>query len=140
MKDEGWEIILNFGLAFLIYISLGYMLSTDMPLTAVVSDSMEPKFYKGDMLLVYGIQQAEVGDVVIYQNPKTHLPVVHRVIEVDGEGRYITKGDKNTANDIDLGITNGPVSNNQLHGKVLFRVPYLGWVKIIFLRTIGYGI
>lgn len=137
--EEAWDLVLNLGLAFVIYASLGYALSTDVPLTAVVSDSMEPNLYKGDMLLVYGTQDVAVGDIIVYQNPKTNLPIVHRVIE-DQDGDFITKGDNNAADDITLGITDNPVSIEQVHGKSIFKLPYLGWVKIMFLRGIGYNL
>lgn len=137
--EEAWDLVLNLGLAFVIYASLGYALSTDVPLTAVVSDSMEPNLYKGDMLLVYGTQEVGVGDVIIYQNPLTNLPVVHRVIEMEN-GEFITKGDNNPADDVTLGITDGPVSMGQVHGKSVLRIPLLGWVKIMFLRMFGYNL
>lgn len=137
--EEVWDLILNLGLAFIIYASLGYALSTPVPLTAVVSDSMEPNLYKGDMLLVYGTPQIEVGDVIVYQNPKTNLPIVHRVLEIQ-DNKFITKGDNNPADDITLGITDNPVSPEQVQGKTMMKLPLLGWVKILFLRLLGYGI
>ena len=139
ISEEAWDIILNLGLAFVIYASLGYALSTGVPLTAVVSDSMEPNLYKGDMLVIYGTQEIEVGDIIVYQNPKTNLPIVHRVIE-DVDGKFITKGDNNPADDVTLGITDNPVSPVQVQGKAVVKLPLLGWVKILFLRALGYGL
>jgi len=136
ISEDVWDVVLNLGLAFIIYASMSYALSTPIPLTAVVSDSMEPNLYKGDMLLVYGTQDIELRDIIIYENPSTGLPVVHRVIEIE-DGKFITKGDNNNENDIEAGITPGPVSINQVQGKSVFRVPLLGWVKILFLEALG---
>ncbi len=136
LAEEVWDFIIGLGLAFIVYSSMGYALDTDMPLTAVVSDSMEPVYYKGDMLLVVGTEDIEVSDVIIYQNPTTNLPIVHRVIEITEDGRYITKGDNNALDDVTGGIVPAPIPHSALHGKSIFKMPYLGWVKIVFLRYV----
>ena len=54
--------------------------------------------------------------------------VIHRVIDIkqdDGFFTYITKGDSNNAEDKD------PVLEDQLIGKVIFKVKYLGYPAII---------
>lgn len=135
--EDGWDFIAGFGLAFIIYQSMGFALSTTMPLTAVVSYSMLPVYEKGDMLLLYGGGDYGLGDVVVYINPETQLPIVHRVVKITDDSRYVTKGDNNPDNDVNLGIVREPVPKSAVQGKVLLRFPFLGWVKILFLRYVG---
>jgi len=55
-------------------------------------------------------------------------PIVHRVIDIDkedGKLYFITKGDANNNKDKE------PVPGGRVLGKVIGRVPYVGWVKII---------
>ncbi|MFH1786101.1 MAG: signal peptidase I [archaeon] len=132
---EVWEIVVGLGLAFVLYAGMSFAFHTPVPLTAVVSDSMEPNYYKGDMLVVYGSSYG-VGDVVVYENPRTSLPIVHRVVNVTDDGRFITKGDNNPQDDVSSGITPAPVGEESVLGKSVLRVPYLGWIKILFMRYV----
>lgn len=81
-------------------------------LNVVVSGSMEPAFYRGDIVLVQkadflGIHEfdpkdVEVGDVVVYDAAWFDQPVIHRVInivDVNGTTMYVIKGDNNNATD-----------------------------------------
>ena len=67
------------------------------------------------------------GDVIAYAHDgKT---IVHRITEVvqQPEGTaYITQGDANNAPDAD------PVQPSQIEGKVVARIPALGWVSLWF--------
>lgn len=83
-------------------------------LNVVVSGSMEPEFYRGDIvavekanLLGLGIQEfnpedVKVGDIVVYNAKWVNEPVIHRVInitEINGSTYYVIKGDNNNAAD-----------------------------------------
>ena len=132
---EVWGLISGFGLAFILYHSMAFAFNTPDPLTAVLSDSMVPVFYKGDMLVVYGAPEYHVGDIVVYENPATRLPIVHRIINITEEGSFITKGDANPVADPGY-ITPGPIWSSAVNGKVVLRLPFLGWVKILFMRYV----
>ena len=132
---ELWELISGFGIAFILYHSMAFAFNTPDPLTAVVSDSMIPVFYKGDMLMVYGSPEYHVEDIVVYENPATRLPIVHRIINITDEGNFITKGDNNPVADPGY-ITPGPIDPSSVKGKVILRIPFLGWVKLLFLRYV----
>lgn len=157
------NIILAFIIVkFLIYPGLGLALGTSHPLVAVVSGSMEHDagfdtwweqnkdfytknqitkeqfkevpfkngFNKGDIMLLWRIKNnIDVGDVIVY-NGNYKDPIIHRVIQKQ-DNSYITKGDHNPTID--------PIQpqSNSLVGKAIFRVPLLGWVKIIFTKIIG---
>ena len=81
-------------------------------LNVVVSGSMEPAFYRGDIVLVekadlFGIHEfdpkdVEVGDVVVYDAVWFKQPVIHRVINIvsiNGTTMYEIKGDNNKSPD-----------------------------------------
>ena len=80
-------------------------------LNVVVSGSMEPAFYRGDIVLVQkanflGIDEfnpadVQVGDVVVYDAAWYDQPVIHRVInitDINGTTMYVIKGDNNDNN------------------------------------------
>ena len=55
-----------------------------------------------------------------------HTPIVHRIIEINSDGTFQTKGD---ANNGQLSFEKS-IHPEQIHGKEIAIVPYLGWVKI----------
>lgn len=115
-------------------------------LSVVVSGSMEPSFYRGDIVATenvntYGIQEfnpytdVKVGDVVVYDAMWYSEPVIHRVIDIqqiNGSQYYIIKGDNNEVQDP------YPVSPDQIRSKVikigdsLLIIPKLGYVTLLF--------
>ena len=81
-------------------------------LNVVVSGSMEPVFYRGDIVVVekadfFGIHEfdpntVQVGDIVVYNAVWYNSPVIHRVInitEINGTTLYMIKGDNNKVPD-----------------------------------------
>ncbi len=66
--------------------------------TAVVSNSMIPTYYRGDLLLMQNIDRTySVGDIIMFRRPDTDLPYAHRIVSITSEG-IMTKGD---ATDLD---------------------------------------
>lgn len=135
-------ILLGIILAFLINQGMALGLSTGMPIVAVESNSMVPTFYKGDILMLQGVppDRLKVGDIIVF-SPKGSAysgiggflssspittPIVHRIVKINEDGSFQTKGDANPGQlpfekSIDAG---------QIHGRSIFIIPYLGWVKI----------
>ena len=81
-------------------------------LNVVVSGSMEPAFYRGDIVLVekadflgineFNPEDVQIGDVVVYDAKWFDQPVIHRVIDIEdinGTTMYKIKGDNNNAPD-----------------------------------------
>lgn len=77
---------------------------------------------KGDIVILYGADEVEIGDIVVYPNPKFRYPIIHRVVGKNGE-KLITKGDHNSRED--------PVEVTEILGKAVFKIPKLGYIKII---------
>ncbi|MEM2427028.1 MAG: signal peptidase I [Candidatus Hadarchaeales archaeon] len=92
--------------------------------TTVLSGSMSPSLEVGDVAVVREVSPSSVrpGDVI--QFARGGEAVIHRVVEVRQEGgswSFITKGDANSSPDPT------PVSSSQLMGKVIMRIPKVGW-------------
>ena len=103
--------------------------------------SLSNGFKKGDIVVVWGRFTPKIGDVIIFKpNPESQAPrpIVHRIIsiETDSEGKIIlqTKGDHNGAQltkDNNMYHTDETsITEEQIIGKVVFKIPYLGWFKI----------
>ena len=81
-------------------------------LNVVVSGSMEPAFYRGDIVAIqkadflgiheFNPEDIQIGDVVVYDAKWYDQPVIHRVInitEINGTTMYMIKGDNNNRPD-----------------------------------------
>ena len=82
------------------------------------------------------------NDVIVYtplQGDIFRGETIHRVVtrmNVDGNYYYLTKGDNNEQLDVQYG--NSPIAQDKVVGKVLLRLPYLGYLKLFlfgFLST-----
>jgi len=82
-------------------------------------------------------------DIVVYQPAKDDIyarvgDIVHRTffaIDVEGKKYYLTRGDNNPildlqAYDYNSGTGNRPIPQANLRGKVIGRIPYLGYFKL----------
>ena len=81
---------------------------------------------KGDIIITWGHADYEKGDVIIFSAP-TKYPVIHRLIT---ETPLSTKGDNNQGQlpaEVDIG-------KDKIIGKAVFKVPLLGWLKLIFFE------
>ncbi|HII15959.1 MAG TPA: signal peptidase I [Nanoarchaeota archaeon] len=161
------NVILAFVLVkFVIYPLLGLMLSTSYPVVAVVSGSMEHNglgfdawweenhewyeengfsletmqdaklkngFSKGDIIVLRGAKPEKVkkGDVIVYSTDRYKYPIIHRVAKIAGDYTLETKGDNNPSQDP------APVSKEQVVGRAMFKIPWLGWIKIMFTSMTG---
>ena len=54
----------------------------DSPMVVVLSGSMEPGMYRGDILILYKRPIIEVGDVIVYKIKTDPIPIVHRIASV----------------------------------------------------------
>ncbi len=147
---------------FIFFPSLSYLTGTPLPLVIVESCSMhhyengfekifdtsdvygeknislsdsidwifQNGFNKGDVIFVVGVKDIKVGDVIIF-NGGTNYPIIHRVVEVGNS--YATKGDNYMTNSKQLS-SEKVINKNQVVGKALFRVPFIGWIKLIFFE------
>jgi signal peptidase I len=93
-------------------------------------------FNKGDIMVLFGVSPEDVrpGDVLVYdaRRPVPTYPIIHRTLRVRHEEKYYfeTKGDNNKNSIVDTYLNEKAVSETQLLGKAVLRIPWLGYVKI----------
>ena len=156
--NNGWTgaifyCILGVLVAFSVHYVAGVAFSTELPIVTVSSESMVPTLNVGDIVMIKGENSYETGDIIVFQGWESE-PIIHRIVaKTDGEsidrlgnwdtlddeylkelsyGRgkiYITKGDNNLKCDQCAGRS--PVKEDEVYGKAMMKIPYLGWVKIL---------
>lgn len=91
---------------------------------AVQTGSMEPEIPVGSLIFVTKTDAEKLvpGDIIAYRSESgAGAPIVHRVVENDmAVKELITKGDANSSEDL------FPVGYDQVVGKVMFSIPYIG--------------
>ncbi len=108
----------------------------------IVSGSMEPIIKVRDAVIIKraDIDRIKVGDVVTYKSldPAFYgILVTHRVVNIEeknGAKVFITKGDHNET------IDRLPVNFEQIQGKVVMRVPKIGYLKYFLVDYYGWVI
>ncbi len=102
----------------------------------VKSGSMEPTIRTGGIVIVMPSTTYELGDIITFgKDTKTQIPTTHRIIGVDGQGvlkAFTTKGDANDTEDP------APVRTGDVQGKVIFTLPYLGFILDFAKKPIGF--
>lgn len=144
IRETVFYVFVGLVMAYALNTGLGYALDTQKPVMAVVSGSMEPSFYRGDLIVAKGVppESLEVGDVIVYENPLKRIDVVHRIVDIEHRDHRIyfyTKGDNNRTNprsDQETGLA-PPVAGEWVRGKVVLIIPKLGWFKVMLTEILG---
>ena len=92
---------------------------------SVISPSMQPAYNVGDLVYVKSVEPEtiEVGDPITFVLDEKLTVATHRVVGIDLENsHFFTKGDANETPD------SNPVHFKNLIGKVVFKLPLLGYV------------
>jgi signal peptidase I len=149
-------------IAFILNQALAFALETDLPVVAVVSGSMvhdsstatvyyawmednlgynksyidswpvKDGFNIGDLPIIEGAKNYAIGDVVVYTVPGQQVPIIHRIIKINSNGSFQTKGDHNDRSiSFSGGYSEFSVQPSWVHGKVIFIIPKLGYFKVI---------
>lgn len=99
---------------------------------AVQSGSMEPVIKVGSLVIIKPTDDFQKGEIITFvdkNNPKN--AITHRILEIKKEGRklfFITKGDANDVPDKER------VFPNQVMGRMIFAIPFLGY-PVSFAKT-----
>jgi len=141
-KRQLYYQILNFAMivssALMIWKGLMVATGSESPIVVVLSGSMEPAFYRGDLLLLtnYEEEPVRVGDIVVFKVEGRDIPIVHRVLKVhekeNGNVKFLTKGDNNSVDDRGL-YAPGQVwlEKKDVVGRAKGFLPYVGTVTIL---------
>ncbi len=119
-------------LAVVIFVVIPVFPNAPYALRMVTSNSMEPSFSTGSLVVVVPQEKYKVDDIVTYQASKDERDIVtHRIIERTDEG-FKTKGDANSAVD-DRTVTLGSI-----HGRVVFDIPWAGYLVDFIRKPLGF--
>ena len=125
MNSDPRNIIpLTIGIVLAIWFAIGIF---PIKPIAIATGSMEPELHVGDVAVIKKCEANDVeeGDIIEYQ--MEGYTVIHRIkskTQKNGQFTFITKGDNNNTEDSE------PVSEEQLIGKVIFKVRFLGFPAI----------
>jgi len=141
ISTKPFKIVYYIVLGFIVLIAVLLIVSV-FPITGnikfmvVQSGSMQPEIKIGSVVMVKPMDDYEIGEVITFgPYGKTKPPTTHRIYDikvVDGEPRYITKGDANNAPD------QREIQKKDIIGKVLFSVPYLGYAVDFVKKPLGF--
>ena len=86
----------------------------------------------GDLIITKSVdpETLKVGDVITYMEQGT-TAVTHRIIAINDDGSFKTKGDANNAEDRE------PVLPEKIVGKYIFRIPKLGDIAMFAQTPFG---
>jgi len=97
--------------------------------------SLRTGLEKGDIVIISGWSKPHVGDIIVF-NGNQQYPIIHRIMKIEiinGELVYSTKGDNNQGQlDIEKQIP-----ESSIIGKAVFRIPKLGWLKLLFVNILN---
>jgi signal peptidase I len=153
-------ILVIVGIVFGFWYGTRIVLNTDYPMLAVASGSMsigygqrddgwshpfDRTLHVGDLIIVEGVKPEDIyaapfnlsgrsGDIVVYRSSINDELIVHRAVEktvINGTVvSFVTKGDANPGPD-------SAISPNQVVGKVVLRVPWIGWLALYMRNSTG---
>ncbi len=113
---------------------------TESPAVVVLSGSMEPSMYRGDILILIRRPTIEIGDVVVYQIENEKIPIVHRISSIqtfkekNGKSKtiFLSKGDNNKVDDRGLYPKNKIyLDESNIVGHVFASIPYSGFLTLL---------
>ncbi|NIM45378.1 MAG: signal peptidase I [Nitrososphaeria archaeon] len=126
--------------AISVYFGLRIALATTTPFVAVASGSMRPALETGDLVIIQGVPATSIHkeDIIAFESPSEYerenvtriwqftVYTVHRVVKAqsfpNGTILFTTKGDDND------NVDSRPVPDYCVHGRVIYRIPYLGYI------------
>ena len=106
-------------------------------LLIVQSGSMEPAIKTGAVVIVKPIENYQINDVITFASENSGKSTTHRIVREEtenGETYFVTKGDANNGED------NNKIAPDKIIGKVLFSVPYAGYVVAAAKEPLGFAL
>ncbi len=120
----------------LLLVAALFPIDGNIQIKIVKSGSMEPTIRTGSIVIVKPETSYAKGDIVTFgPDTKKDVPITHRITEIKGTGasvRFVTKGDANEDADMK------EIARSAVIGKVLFSIPYLGYVIDFARKPVGF--
>ena len=100
-------------------------------------------FNKGDIMVLKGKapEDINVGDVIVFWSAKRD-PIIHRIVkkwQENGKYYFQTKGDNYVTNKDSIKnvfLDETKISQDQVVGNAVLRIPLLGYIKIVFVELL----
>jgi len=140
-------LLVGFGVVLAIYLG-DLVLNSNNPnkkplfsTYVVLTPSMVPTINVNDAIIVKRVDKDnyKVGDIITFNSNEENyegLAITHRVVEKqeinDNTSVYTTKGDNNKI------IDPTSVKTDSIYGKVLFKIPKVGYIQKFFSSPINY--
>ena len=99
-----------------------------LKIIGIETPSMTPNINVGDAVVIdknANKDKLKEKDIIAYKNADGVL-VIHRIINVNSDGTFITKGDYNNTSDPLY------VNKKQVVGKVMLKIPYIAYPAVVF--------
>lgn len=102
--------------------------------------SFKNGFNKGDIMVLVGkdAENIEIGDIIVF-NGNRKDPIIHRIVKKmqdNGKIYFQTKGDNNADSIKNNLLDETNLKEDVVIGKVVLRVPLLGYIKIWFVELL----
>ena len=107
----------------------------------IASPSMVPAIKVNDAVIIKRVSNddLQVGDIITFKNDELNVngyTITHRIVgkekAANGEYVYYTKGDNNYKED------NGLVRSGDIYGKVVLKIPKIGFVQNFLTKPSGF--
>ena len=135
-KPPAWKRAVSLLFTLAIIAAVVYLwpapLGGETRLVIVSGHSMEPTYDLGDIVVTRGGGTPEVGDTVVFEVPDGNaegMLVIHRIVDVDDDGFFITQGDNRDTPD------QWPLTADDIVGEPLLHVPK-GGVAVRFFQQL----
>lgn len=102
-----------------------------LDVTVVNGTSMEPALDSGDLAITWRSSSYDVGDVIVYATAVGG--VVHRVVAVEPDGDYVTRGDNRET------VDDWRPDDRVVRGRVVAHVPAVGRIVAGLQARLGAG-
>ena len=86
----------------------------------VATGSMSGTIEEGDLIIIKNTGDYEIGDIVTFFQDGDTIPTTHRIINIDDDGLWITRGDANNSKD------GRSISSDEIIGEWVMTIPYVG--------------
>ena len=101
-------------------------------------------FNKGDIMVLKGKspKNIKIGDIIVFWSYKKD-PIIHRIVkkwQENGVYYFQTKGDNYNTNPTSIKtpvLDETKISQDQIVGNAVVRIPLLGYIKIWFVQLLG---
>jgi len=127
-------------LAILLVISAFKLPFLPLDARSVLTGSMEPAIPTGSIVFIYPQNSYKEGDIITFRpdGSRLALPVTHRIVgalqDDNDEPYFVTMGDNNQGEDA------SPVYTEDIYGKVILHIPFLGRLLEFAKTPIGFAV